>query len=137
MAPTPLESSQSQETTPCCSRRIASEDAEDTIVVDPTPQHSRTTNALLDASPNTPNTPTTRKRKVDHANPHNFGFQGRLPPSPKPGLLAKRARVSNAAKSQVASQATIIPEKSKEEDNDEDILEKKKKQLNASGKRAW
>jgi len=138
MAPTPLKSSQSQETTPRRSRRIATEeDAEDTIVVDTTTQSSRTTNAPLDTSPNTPNTPTTRKRKVDYANLHNFRFQGRPPPSPKPGPLAKRARVSNAAKSQEASQATIIPEESQEEDDDEDILEKKKKQPNASGKRAW
>jgi hypothetical protein len=72
MAPTPLKSSYSQETTPRRSRRITIEEApEDTIVVDTTPQPSRTPNNTSDTSPNTP---TTRKRKVDYANLHNFGF---------------------------------------------------------------
>ena len=132
MAPTPLKSSQSQETTPQHSRRITREEDEDTITVDTPLQPSRTTNTSLD----TPNTPTTRKRKVDYTNLHNFGFQGRPPPSPKP--LAKRARVSNTGASQEASQATIIPEESENEEDNEDILEEKKqKQANASGKRAW
>jgi hypothetical protein len=48
--------------------------------------------------------------------------------------LAKKARVSHIAKSQEASQVTIIPEES-EEESSEDILDKKKP--NASGKRAW
>ena len=72
MAPTPLKSLYSQETTPCCSRRIATEDTpKDTIVVNTTLQPLRTLNNTSDASPNTP---TTRKRKVDYVNLYNFGF---------------------------------------------------------------
>jgi hypothetical protein len=122
IAPTPLKSSQSQETTPQRSRQITIED-EDIITIDTPPQPSKTTNTPLD----TPNTPTTRKRKVDYANLHNFGFQGRPPPSPKPGPMAKRARVSITVASQEASQATIIPDESEDKDDNEDILEEKKK----------
>jgi hypothetical protein len=47
--------------------------------------------------------------------------------------LAKKARVSHTAKSQEASQVTIIPKES-EEESSEDILNKKKP--NTSSKRA-
>jgi hypothetical protein len=120
MVPTPLKSSQLQETTLQHSRQITIEEDKDTITVDIPLQPSKTTNTSLD----TPNTPTTRKCKVNYTNLYNFGFQGRPPPSPKPGPLARRARVSTIRASQEASQATIIPEES--ENEEEDILEEKK-----------
>jgi hypothetical protein len=132
MAPIPLKSSQLQETIPQYSRRITREEDKDTITIDTPLQPSRTTNTSLD----TPNTPTTRKRKIDYTNLHNFGFQGRPLPLPKP--LAKRVRISNTGASQEASQATIIPEESENKEDNKDILEEKKqKQANASGKRTW
>ncbi len=136
MAQTPQR--QPARSTPC--RRTCSgeeeQEEEDIIVVDTTPQAARITNPL-DSSPQL-DTPAsgTRKRKIDFANLHNFGFQCPPPVSPKPGPLAKKARVMAAAKSLESSQVALIPDEIEEED-DEDILIKKKKQLNASGKRAW
>ena len=69
MTPNPF----SQETTPRCSHRIVMEEApKDIITVDTIPQPLRTPNT----SNTSPNTPTTRKRKVDYSNLYNFGFQG-------------------------------------------------------------
>jgi hypothetical protein len=129
MVPNPF----SQETTPRRSRRITMEEGpENIITVDTILQPSRTPNNI---SNTLPNTPTTRKRKVDYSNLYNFGFQGPPLQSPKPIQLAKKARISNIAKLQEeAFQVTIIPNKSKEESN-EDIPEKKKP--NTSGKCAW
>ena len=72
-----------------------------------------------------------RKRKLDFKSLYNYGFQG--PPKPVLPKLAppvKKARIIAIEDSQALS----IPDNN---NRDEDILEEKKRQPNASGKRTW
>ena len=90
-------------------RRRALSPAEDTIVVDTTPQALRTTKATKNApkasrTPNTrtPNirTPNTQKRWIDFKSLHNYGFQGPPPTSLKSGPPVKKARATSPEKTQ-------------------------------------
>jgi hypothetical protein len=117
------------------STRVSSP-AEDSIVIDTTPQAS--TQAIESTTPS--RTPETRKRRIDFHSLHNYGFQGPELSTPKPSKPttppAKRARLSTAEKSQASikesqSQAIIDDIQSEEEDIN------KEKKRNGAGKRAW
>jgi len=117
------------------SLRHSSIQPEETIIVDHTPlQASKSTrNSNI---PPPPRTPETRKRKLDFKSLHNYGFQGPPPVSPKLAPPTKKARVIAIEDSQASSQALSIPDDN-EVDENEDILEEKKRQPNAARKRAW
>jgi len=117
------------------STRVSSP-AEDSIVIDTTPQAS--TQAIESTTPSP--TPETRKRRIDFHSLHNYGFQGPELSTPKPSKPtappAKRACLSTAEKSQASikesqSQAIIDDIQSEEEDIN------KEKKRNGTGKRAW
>jgi hypothetical protein len=107
---------------------------EEPIIVDHTPLQTSKSTRNSNIPP--PRTPETRKRKLDFKSLHNYGFQGPPPVSPKPAPPTKKARVIAIEDSQASSQALSIPDDN-EVDENEDILDEKKRQPNAAGKRAW
>ena len=106
---------------------------EESIILDYTPLQTSKSTRNSNIPP--PRTPEMQKRKLDFKSLYNYGFQGPPKPvSPKLAPPAKKARIIAIEDSQASSQALSIPDNN---DRDKDILEEKKRQPNAAGKRTW